>query len=151
MTVLADTATYANSAFGVQLEHPANWQPDLNYESYDSVESSFADPRGREYGFFLVDACCSGDIGLDEAAELQARHKLKPFGEQPSVTSVQLSAGEGRLILPDGSAPDPYSAALVVPYKSPRQISSTGTYKFFILYAHKEFIRDIGQSLRFTN
>jgi hypothetical protein len=137
------TARYTNDTFRVEFDFPANWTRDPNY----SDDTSYRDPAGRESGYFVVDACCQGMASIDDVAQLHAAHHLKPYGDNPTIVPLTVSGRDARLILPDGNASQISDAELIVPYAS----SLTTSYDFFVLHAHKDFIRSIGQTLRLTD
>jgi TolB protein len=114
-------------------------------DSAYSDDESYRDPAGRDQGYFDVNAGYQG-MSLDDAARLSANHILKPFGDDPTIIPLSVSGRDARLILPDANSPQLYGAELIVPYSSP-----LGTYDFFFLYAHKDFIRSLSQTLELTN
>lgn len=143
------TFRYSNPVFSVEFDYPSNWVPDPLYSSdIGGYVNAYRDPRGREFGWFNIGAV--GAPTLDYVVQGSTEHKLKPFGEHPQVLSLNLPVGETRLILPDeGSAPEPFNAQLIVPYLAPIQIDAE-SYQYFTLDAHKDFIRAIADTLRFT-
>ncbi len=133
--------TYSNPAFNVTLEYPANWQHMPEYgERYGGAD-----------GFFEVSPAFSPELTVDEACELQANHKLKPYGSQPQVERLQVQGQEACLIWPsDDQVKDMEGqAALIVRYPEPVQIMGD-VYGYFILWADKNHIREIGKKLRFV-
>lgn len=142
-------ALYTNTVFKVQLTYPASWQPDPNYGSNaGGIPEAYSDPRGRAFGYFHVNAlCCPSD--LDASAQNEASHKLKPYGDNPIIEALTVDGRDARLILADeATAPEPFMAELVVPYRTPVRINSPNPYTFFIMYAHKDYIRTIAESAR---
>jgi hypothetical protein len=107
-----------------------------------SDDSSYRDPAGRNLGNFGVDAGYQGAT-LDDAASLSTRAIVKPFGENPTIVPITVSGRDARLVLPSTNSPQLYEAEVIVPYSSP-----LGTYDFFTLYAHKEFIQSLAQTLK---
>jgi hypothetical protein len=92
---------------------------------------------------------------LDHAAEEQASHKLKPFGDQPAISVLNLPAGAARLISPDPSSPDLRMAEVVIRYPVPINegaVSQPGliipVYYFFVLYGDVGSIQAIAESVR---
>ena len=69
---------YANEVFRVEFDYPGTWVPDPGYGA-----GSYKDQRGREFGFFTVDARCDSSLTLDDVAKAGAEHKLRPYGERP--------------------------------------------------------------------
>lgn len=114
-------------------------------DSAYSDDESYRDPAGRDQGYFEVGAGYQ-EMSLDDAARLSVSHILKPFGDNPTIVPLTVSGRDARLILPDTNSPQLYDAELIVPYSSP-----LGTYHFFFLYAHKDFIRSLSQTLELTN
>ena len=124
----------------MEFDYPSTWQYNPAYPDYE-------DPQGRDSGFFLVDAVNGTGMDIDDIVRLAVEHKLRPFGEQPEVETVALPAGDARLIFPEEAAPDPITAELIIKYPTTVEISTS--YKFFVLYAHKQFVRDIAPTIRF--
>lgn len=142
---------YRNPVYGVEFDYPTSWVADTQYSlaSY-GYPRVYRDLRGREFGWFNVGAHGAPSLSLDEVTERSSGHKLMPYGENPQVLSLVIPAGEARLILPDEVfAPEPFNAQLVMAYPSPISLP-TGSYNYFSLVAHKDFIRAIADTLRFT-
>lgn len=139
----ASTQRYSNSTYGVTFSYPSNWQPTKN------DEERF---RGAD-GSFLVSALSSPppstiqDVCNDQALN----HKLKPYGRRPQVQRLQIQGRAACLILPsaDQDRAMERMAALIVRYPKPIRIKGTD-YNHFILYADKEHIRQIANTVRFT-
>ena len=140
-----DAGHYSNGTFRVEFDYPPSWTVDPGY----SLGSSYKDPRGRQFGFFVVNACCTSDQTVDDVAKLSAEHLLRPFGDQPRIETLSLPEGEARLIMPDETRPDINDGELIVRY-TPVPLSISDSYAFFILDAHKDFIRDIASTLKLT-
>ena len=145
------TSHYRNPAFGVEFDYPRSWVPDPLYSSgIGGYLNVYRDPRGREFGWFNVGAAGAPTLTLDEVVQRSTEHKLKPYGEHPEVLSLTLAVGEARLIFPDEEpAAELFDAQLIVSYPSPIHIS-TGSYNYFSLVVHKDFIRAVADTLRFT-
>lgn len=136
-----DWQTFGSQVYRVTLQCPANWQPipgyDLRYGGTD--------------GFFQLSAMSGQGWTLYQVCDSQAHHKLLPYGSQPQIERVQIQGQEACLILPSADQPADMQgqAALVVPYSQPVQISGV-VYQYLILWADREHIREIGDTLRFT-
>ncbi len=146
-------AHYTNDVFKVQFDYPNTWVLDRDYSGSVSGISaeSYKDPRGREFGFFVVDACCKDGLTLDDAAALFAGRVARPYGEHPRIESLTLDDGEARLILPNERASDIDDAQLLIHYDPSPIYIGTLVPAIFILQAHKDFIRDIASTLRLTS
>jgi len=133
---------FSNPYFAIMLEYPANWQP----------VSGHTDPRaGEKYagadGFFMIGAM-DGD-SIDSVTAAEAYHKLQPYGSQPTIESLQIQGQEARLILPSADASMGNQSALIVRYPVP--VNTTGhPCSFFVLYADRNHIRAIGETVRFS-
>ena len=141
---------YTNAEFKVQLQYPVDWVPDPQYAANigGGVDEMYRDARGREYGFFQVNAANAPGT-LDDVAQGEANHLLKPFGEHPEIERVTVGGKEARLILPESSAPEPFTAELIVPYQASLFIAGS-TYSFLIIYGHVDFIRGIAATMAVT-
>ncbi|MNP65330.1 hypothetical protein D3C76_1609120 [compost metagenome] len=75
-----------------------------------------------------------------------------PFGSEPEVTRVEIGSRQAALIMPSADQEEAWNkqAALVVPYRAAVQIKDE-VYRFFILLADQDHIRQIGQTLQFTD
>lgn len=145
------TALYSNPVFQVELQYPSGWVADFDYAAdigRDGIAEMFRDPRGREQGFFQVNALSGDGFTLDEAASAEVSHKLKPYGLFPRIETIAVGGREARLILADDTAPEPFLSELVVPYPAPVVIDQPGGYNFLIIYAHKDFVRSLAGTLR---
>lgn len=134
-------ARYTNYAYGVQLRYPPAWQPRLGY-SYDRYEG--------ESGFFGLSAGGVDDISIDQMANNEAKHPLKPYGAEPYVQRLMIDGQNARLILPSPDQ-DPSmrgQAVLIVEYPVPMQISGE-FYRFFVFWADRANIQDIASSIKF--
>jgi TolB protein len=138
----ASTQRYTSSTYGVTFSYPSNWQPTNGYEE----RFSGAD------GFFQVSALSSPPPStLQDACNSTAQHRLKPYGSRPQVQRLQIQGRPACLILPsaDQDRAMERMATLIVRY--PKPIRLTGTdYNYFVLYADKEHIREIANTVRFT-
>jgi ligand-binding sensor domain-containing protein len=138
--------THTNPAFAVSLEHPANWRPVPGYGLPEFGDTKYA---GQD-GFFIVGAM--NGAGIDEVVEDIASHKLRPYGSQPTIESLQIQGQEARLILPSADQhPDMNrQAELVVAYPQPARLGERA-YHFFTLAADQDHIRAIAKTLRFAS
>jgi len=135
--------TYSNPYFAVALQHPRDWQ---RVPEYGGPESG--DRFAGMGGFFMVNAVGDPDAVIDDIAAHEAQHKLRPYGSQPTIESLEIEGQEARLILPSADAHMEEQAALIIRYPRPVGIGGA-TYEFFVLYADQDHIRAIGQTLDF--
>jgi hypothetical protein len=137
-------AQYSNPLFQVEFSYPTSWVPDPGYSTdygNDGIFEAYKDPRGREYGFFVLNAAQSTYYDLNQVTGFDAYHKLKPFGEHPVIEPLTVDGHAARLILQDPSAPTvPNDAELVV--AAPSMMG-----QYLLIYAHKDFIRAIAESI----
>lgn len=141
------TAHYSNESLKVELDYPADWAPVSGYE-LGSEPGRFADPRGEAYGFFAVNALSGEGWTLDQAATNDAGHKLRPYGEHPQISTLDLPAGEARLITPDPTTANLQAAEVLIRHINPQIVPF---YNFFILYAHVDYIEEIARSVRLVS
>jgi len=128
----ASTQRYSNSTYGVTFSYPSNWQPTKN----DEVSALSSPPPST------IQNVCNNQA---------LNHKLKPYGRRPQVQRLQIQGRPACLILPsaDQDRAMERMAALIVRYPKPIRIKGTD-YNHFILYADKEHIRQIVNTVRFT-
>lgn len=135
----AALATYTSSVFRVSLQYPAGWKANVAFSG------STENPRYEgDDGFFMVDAMsAAADWSLDQAAEPLARHKLRPYGDNPDIIPMRVGGQEARLIVPREEKIK--EAALVARYLEPLTLG----YNFFWLYADRAHIEQIAMTIRF--
>lgn len=136
------TKTFTDLVKRITFQYPAAWQ-----EVDAGVDIRFE----GETGYVQVGLMGSA-WNVQETAVAQANHRLMPFGPNPSITSFWLRDGrEGRLIMPgnDPNTGNIDQALLIFPYGDPIRQDDV-VYNYLILYAHKDFINDIGSSLIIT-
>ena len=137
--------TFSSAVFKISLQYPADWQPVPGYSSPEMGETRF----GAINGFFQIGAMDTDSI--DQAAAAEAKHKLMPYGSQPTIEVLQIQGQEARLILPSDDQPAgmQHQAAVIVRY--PQAVNVIGTpARFFVLYADYPHIRTIAQTLQFV-
>ena len=137
--------TYSNQAFAISLQYPADWQPVPGYGDPDTGIIKYAGING----FFQVNSMDADSIDLAAAAE--AKHRLQPYGSQPTIESLEIQGQEARLILPSNDQPAGMQnqAALIVRY--PFVATLVWSPRYFILWADWPHIRTIAETIRFTN
>lgn len=149
-TSIGTTTAYVNPAYHVELSYPSAWRPDPGYANIGGgIEEAFRDSRSRLYGFFEVDALSGPGFTVDQAAATLAQHQLKPYGENPIVEPISVDGLDARLVLPD-PATDIFDTALVVPYPTPVAIGSPEQFSFLIIYAHKDWVRSLAETVVVT-
>lgn len=133
-------------AYGVAVEHPADWAVEPGYESEFGAPSRL---RGSD-GFLGIDAI-GGPRSLDEVAQGLANHPLRPYGTTPAIQGATVGGQPARLIIPSADQPEASSgeALVLVRYPAPRTIGDR-PYQYFVLYADVAHLRDIAASLTFA-
>jgi hypothetical protein len=131
---------YINKEFNVSLKYPQGWTEQAGYFNRFS---------GKD-GFFQIDALGGGDDFIDTVAKMEAYQNLKPYGSVPTTEKLIIDGEEGRLIIPskDQLAEMKGQAALIVKYPKKIVIGSAN-YIYLILWADKNHIREIGNSIKF--
>lgn len=135
-------ARYTNYAYSVNLRYPPEWRPVGGY-SYDRYEG--------ETGFFGISAGGIDDISIDQMANNEAKHPLRPYGTDPYIQRLMIDGQEARLVLPSPDQ-DPSmkgQAVLIVEYPVPVMIGSQ-PYRFFVFWADRANIQDIASSITFV-
>jgi TolB protein len=136
----SEFSIYTNKEYGISLEYPSSWKPN-NANPPDRFEGSD--------GFFAISAVAGVD-SIDEVASWDAYHKLKPYGSDPATEKLTIAGQDARLILPsqDQSADMKGQASLIVRYPSPVTIKNQ-EYRYFVLWADKDHIKSIGETIKF--
>jgi hypothetical protein len=135
---------YTNREYKVSLEYPEDWKP---------VSDAARDRFSGEDGFFEVSAAGSdGSIKLSDIENLEASHVSAPYGTSPTAESVMAGGKPAALILPsDDQLPTlREQAVLIVAYPAPITKDNV-KYYYFILWADKEHIRGIADTLKFVD
>ncbi|MFY9172537.1 MAG: M56 family metallopeptidase, partial [Petrimonas mucosa] len=135
-----NSAVYVSEDYKISLKYPSAWKLNSDYtERYEGKE-----------GFFQVAAIDGKNMSIDEVAKNDAFHKLKPYGSEPKIINRIIDGQEARLILPSADQPEEMhnQAGLIVKY--PEAIKIGGSeYHYFMLYADKAHIEQIGNTLTF--
>lgn len=136
----SDINNYTNKDYKVSLKYPPEWRANSS-ERYEGKD-----------GFFQIGAVNGEGMTIDEVAELDANHKLLPYGSEPKIESIKINGQEARLILPSEDQPDEMKgqAEIIIKYPSPVTIGS-GIYSYFVLWADKEHIKSIGDTIKFVD
>jgi hypothetical protein len=134
---------YSNREYLVSLQYPSTWTANNAYTP--------ARYEGNN-GFFQISAFNGKGWTIDQVAESDANHKLKPYGTTPSIVKSDIHGPDVRLIKPSDDQPkeEKEMAELVIKYPQPIQIDSN-TYYYFILWADKNHIEQIAETIKFIN
>ena len=94
-------------------------------------------------------------MNLDEVAQSEAQHVLKPFGSNPSVESLLVQSQDARLILPSGDQPkttadEPAWGELLVRYPRPVLVNRS-LAEFFVLAGDVNHIRELASTIAFSD
>ena len=133
-------------AYGVAVEHPADWAVEPGYESEFGAPSRL---RGSD-GFIGLDAI-GGPRSLDEVAQGLATHPLLPYGASPAIEGATVGGQSARIIIPSVDQPEASrgEAMALVRYPAPRTIGGR-PYQYFVLYADVAHLRGIAATLTFA-
>lgn len=104
-------------------------------------------------GFFLINAINGGaDVSINKIVEFSSEHILRPYGDNPQITSLKICGQEARLISSSSSQSEPFNqkAELIVKYPKPVLIKDN-LYHFFVLVADESHIIDISKTIKFNN
>lgn len=129
---------YFNQPYNILLRYPKNWKlvSDTRYEG--------------STGFFQISAINSEGT-LEDVCRNEAFHTLQPYGSNPSISRINIEGRDACLILPSSDQPAEMKgqAASIAKYVVPIVISGQ-SYNYFVLWANKNYIRQITASLGFT-
>ncbi|WP_379138869.1 peptidase M56 [Paenibacillus sp. sgz500958] len=128
---------YNNEEFHISLNYPSNWSENKSYDP--------ARLEGQD-GFFQISAS-EGD-SIDQVAEREINHVLKPYGSKPQIESLSIEGNEAQLILPSEDQPKDMigQAELIIKYPQAVGIDNED-YSFFIVSADVEHIREIASTI----
>lgn len=135
-----NTKLYENKTFDISLKYNPEWKKNPSYtEKYEGKD-----------GFFQISAYSGETLKIDELAQNEANHPQKPYGSNPKITKLTIQGQEARLIMPSDDQIKEFNnqAELIVRYPKEIKINST-TYYYFILWADKNNIHKISDTLRF--
>jgi TolB protein len=141
-TASSSANVYVSSDYKVRFEYPHGWQP---------VEGTEGHRIQGDDGFLEVGAA-GDDISISSLTGPAGPTAVLPYGSNPTVEDVEAGGERGGLVMPSqdqGSAMQ-NQAALVVSYPEPIELNGN-MYSYFILWADKEHIRDMADTLEFTN
>jgi TolB protein len=133
---------YVSSDYKVKFEYPRDWHP---------VEGTKGHRFEGADGFFEVGAA-DKNIDVSNLYGPALPSVERPYGSSPVVEDTEVGSEKAALVTPsqDQSSNMQGQSALVVSYPEPIELSGN-MYSYFILWADKEHIRDIADTLRFTN
>jgi hypothetical protein len=130
--------------FEVVLERPADWEAVEGPRDGGTRGTRLAGLNG------FVQVGAIRGMNINDVARAEADDRLQPYGSKPIIEELDVQGQPARLIAPDGQADDlARQAALVVAYSQPLNIGGH-RYDFLILWADRQHIRPLVQTLRFT-
>jgi TolB protein len=139
-------STYTSKEYRISLEYPSDWVVNSDYdEKY----------QGKD-GFFQLSAISGEGLSIDDIAKRDAAHQRKPYGSNPQIIALKLQgqkekAAEARLIIPSADQEEEWNhqAAMIMKYPEAVKIGDS-LYNYFILWADKEHVEEMGQTVLFT-
>lgn len=136
----AGYATYKSDVYKVSLKYAADWK----------LNPNFFERYGGNNGFFQVSAINGESLSIDQVAQDQAFHKLKPYGSAPQIFKRTIGGQEARLFLPSNDQPREMQnqAGLIVKYPTAIRIDDS-LYNYFVLWADKAHIEQLCSNLSF--
>ncbi len=136
-----DWLSYNNKDYHISLEYPSDWE----------AVHGYSERYGGNDAFFQIDAINGKSLSIDKVTELDAFHKLKPYGSNPQIKELKVQGQVARLITPSSDQPKEMQnqAGLIIKYPKPIKIGN-GTYYYFILWADKAHIEQISQTINFV-
>jgi hypothetical protein len=131
---------YQNQKYHVSFEYNKEWKPSSsNPERYEGGD-----------GFFEISGFNGENLTLDDIAQSEANHILKPYGSKPEILNIMINEEEARLIMPsqDQSVEHHNQAEVILKY--PDVVNINGNrYSYFVLFADKEHIKEIANTIKF--
>ena len=136
--------TYSNPLLGISFRYPSAWKPDLKYGTVGDVSGRYE----GDNGFFGVDALASNE-SISEIAEELANHKLKPYGQSPTILDLIADHQEARVIIPSkDQLSEPKEVALIVKYPEPILVRSN-RYNYLLVVGDPSHIKVFADTLQF--
>jgi LysM repeat protein len=128
---------YSNAIYNVSFMYPSNWTR-IDSEHYEGVD-----------GYFILSALLA-DATLDEVCQEHSHHQLLPYGTNPKIEKTKVQGRDACFIFPSADQAPEWKgqAALIVSYPRPISIGRQ-PYNYFVMWAHKDFIRQIASTLKF--
>lgn len=128
-------SVYQSKTYKIEFKYPVRWAR-INDYFYEGLD-----------GFFKISAISSED-SLERLCEIEAYHKLKPYGTHPSILKIEAACRNAYLIVPSADQPNEMNgqSALILKYDTPITIGSVA-YNNLILWADSLHIRDILESI----
>ena len=149
---------YSHPAFGVSFLYPEDWGAYVDEEGLTSVFDGVPLRLAGQDGYLGIDAFGVGiedDIILEnllvqligDIEDPAARH---PYGSRPTVKSTVIDGVEALVVLPSSDQPEEANneALFIGRYPDERRIGDN-SFRFFILYAHKNHLENILRTLSF--
>ena len=135
-----DDNIYENKQYDISLSYNKDWKPNNQYDNrYEGKD-----------GFFQISAYDGGNSTIDEVADDEAAHKLKPYGSNPLISEFTIQGQDARLIMPSDDQGEEYKNQAEIIVKYPKNIEINGKpYSFLLLYADKNNIEKIGKTIKF--
>lgn len=127
--------TYRSEVYKIEFKYPVRWAK-IDAAFYEGLD-----------GFFKISAIQS-DKSLEEIGEMEAHHKLKPYGTHPGILKIEAACKPACLILPSTDQPNEMNnqSALLLKYSAPIYISNKA-YNHLVLWADSQHIKDIIETL----
>ncbi|MEK4352029.1 peptidase M56 [Paenibacillus sp. FSL R5-0475] len=138
-------STYTSKEYKVTLKYPSEWE----------VNPEYAERYQGNDGFFQLSAISGEGLSIDEVANKDAFHQLKPYGSDPQIIELTLEGlkaeEKARLIVPSADQEEEWNhqAAIILKYPEAVKIGDS-LFNYFILWADIKHVEDIGQTVRFT-
>jgi len=139
-------SVYVNPVFQVSFSYPSSWKADSSYKLIGSIYTAY---KGSD-GFFSVNAAGNDGLFLDDMVRNEINKPNFIYGSSPSIKNLQIDGQEARIILPSIDQPKELNNQAVLIINYPRPLSISGmNYSLFVLYADKEHIEKIANTLKF--
>lgn len=136
-----DKRIYTDKDYHIVFEFPSSWKENsLYYPSrFDGVD-----------GFVQYSAISGSGLSIDEVTDLDANHKLRPYGTKPQIKKQVIEGLEARLIKPSEDQPEEMNKQAGLIIKSPQTIKINENYYNYIeIWSDINHIEEIAKSIRF--
>lgn len=133
------TSTFTSEAYKIKLNYPYRWSR-IDNDRYAGID-----------GFLHVSAI-STDSDLEKAGDVEAHHKLKPYGTHPVISRTTIDGHEACFIVPSDDQPMEMrcQSAIVAKYVRPPVVNGKSC-QYLIVRTDKNHLKDIADTLEFWN
>lgn len=131
---------FRSPLFEITFKYPSNWVKNPDYEErYEGPE-----------GFFQVDNIESFGRPIDQVVQQEINTPIRPYGTNPTVTSLELDGQPARLITPSEDQQKIFDRELALIVQDKKPIAQgQEIYDYTIIWSDRANIQNIIDTFRF--